>query len=185
MERDGHALRKLTAQETKPWHDSENYQHDEVDGTGDSVSADQVFAKRSTLEGNREPQLCADGKRQCQEAYYQGAARKMNNRVPAQHITRSQEYDHRHERHFRQFGPTLADAWNEERNSKHAEHEPRAQHQGEISEGSAEDAWHGAVCRTCGAWRGLTFDMSGSRRPRAGASPLNGRVVSAVLGHSQ
>ncbi len=125
---------------TKPWHEREHYQHGEVDGTGYSVSAGQVLAECLTLKGNYEPQFRADDKRQCQEADEKGAATRTNCWELTQHITRSQENDDCHERHFRQFGPTHADTWNQKRNSNDAEQEPRAKYEGEVDEDSTNDA---------------------------------------------
>lgn len=143
MEGSGLALGGLMARKTKPWHEREHYQHGEVNGTGDPVSASQVLAKRSALKRNRKPQLRADQKRQCQEADAQRAAMHTSIRKLAQHIACSQEDDDSHERHFRQFGPTFAYAWNEERNSNHAEQEPCAEHEGKVDESSTDDAQHG------------------------------------------
>ena len=44
MEGLGLAFRWLMTWKTKPWHESEHYQHGEVDGTGDAVSAGPVLA---------------------------------------------------------------------------------------------------------------------------------------------
>src|SRR5664279_1734235 len=44
----------------KPRHESEHYQHADVDGTRDAVSAGQVLDQCFVLQRDREPKLCND-----------------------------------------------------------------------------------------------------------------------------
>jgi hypothetical protein len=75
----------LMRRETKPWHQGEHYEHEEIDGAGDPVSAGQVLAECSALQRNRKPKLCADHQRQGKEAHHEGAAAQANGRKFAQH----------------------------------------------------------------------------------------------------
>ena len=60
MEGLGAALRWLMVLKTKPWHESEHYQHDEIDGTGNSVSAGEELTQSLALKSNSKAQLCND-----------------------------------------------------------------------------------------------------------------------------
>ena len=63
---------------TKPWHESEHYQHGEIDGTGNSVPAGQVLAQGLALKSNSKAQLCKDRKSKGEDPNNQGAARQLN-----------------------------------------------------------------------------------------------------------
>lgn len=133
------------ARQTEPWHQSEHYKHEEVNGTRDPVSATDVLDKGLTLEGNHKPQLGADRESQRKEPHYQRSTTQMHFGEAPQNVTCCEKNCGRHDGHFRQFSPALSNAWNEEWNAHDAEYETSAKHECEIHEPGADGYWHGCV----------------------------------------
>src|SRR5664279_1935751 len=127
----------------KPRHESEHYQHADVDGTRDAVSAGQVLDQCLVLQRDREPKLCNDGQSKCDETDEPCPTVRANCRESSQHIARGKEDGGGHEGRFSQLGPALTDAWNDERNSDDAEKEASTKNEGEIDESRAKGAEHG------------------------------------------
>ncbi|MDB5863509.1 MAG: hypothetical protein JWO70_1315 [Betaproteobacteria bacterium] len=126
------------AQQTEPWHESEHYKHEEVDRTGDPVSAPDVLGKGLSLENNCKPQLCADRKSQRKEPNYQRPTTQMHFWEASQCETCREEDCGCHDGHFRQFRPALSNAWDEERNAHDTQYETSAKHQCEVHKPGAD-----------------------------------------------
>ena len=74
MERSGAARSSHGTLKAKSWHESEHYQHGEIDGTGKPVSAGQVVAQGPALQGDCKAQLCDDRKSEGKKTDDQGSA---------------------------------------------------------------------------------------------------------------
>ena len=107
-----HFFRRPMAYQPKPWHQAEHYQHAQVNGARNFVTAAQEVGKRLMLKNNRKAKLRKDCKSKCQKPGNQGVIMLLNLRESSEYVPRGKEDGGCHDWHFRQFRPAFSDTWN-------------------------------------------------------------------------